>query len=372
MISRFFKNAHRVTTLIACTLLASTILPVSAAIGVGDDYDVLNLPAMQSPLATKTWLHAIEKAADRLIAVGHRGHIVYSDDGGDTWTQADVPVRSDLTAVDFSSPEIGWVGGHEGVILHTTDGGKTWTKQLDGYQFNDLALSHYQQLAEQDPENELYPILIGEAEFALEQGADRPWYAIEINERGEGYALGAYGLMAVTYDGVNWQPIIEAVENHDGFNHIYSYEKLGVDDFILVGERGSVWYQPEPNVAWKRVSPFYTGSLYTVVSSEDGEVVVSGMRGSTYRSTDKGFTWQKIEIPVAESMVASVRLTDGRLVLASAAGSILVSDDRGLSFSVVPIQNSGPFTDLVEVSPGMLVLTGMKGVRKIDLDNPSQ
>ena len=363
---------RRLLRQVAVAVAVIATLPASAAVEVGQDYDVLNLPAMQSPLATKTWLHAITQAGDRLVAVGHRGHIIYSDDDGESWTQAEVPVRSDLTAVDFPTAELGWAGGHEGVILHSTDGGVTWSKQLDGYQFNDMALEHYRKLSEQNPDNPLYPILVGEAEFALEQGADRPWYAIEFNERAEGYAIGAYGLVAVTYDGVNWQPIIEAVENHDGFNHIYSYEKLGVDDFILVGERGSAWYQPEPNTAWKLISPFYTGSLYTVVSTAEGAIIVSGMRGSTFRSADKGFTWQEVKLPVAESMVGSRRLQDGRLVLISSAGSVLVSDVHGLNFKQVPIKKSGPFTDLIEIEPGVLVLTGMRGVRKIDLENPTQ
>ena len=343
------------------------VLPVSAAVEIGQDYDVLNLPAMQSPLATKTWLHAITRAGDRLVAVGHRGHIIYSDDDGESWTQAEVPVRSDLTAVDFPTAERGWAGGHEGVILHTTDGGVTWTKQLDGYQFNDMALAHYSKLSEQNPDNELYPILVGEAEFALEQGADRPWYAIEFNERDEGYAIGAYGLVAVTYDGKNWSPTIEGIENHDGFNHIYAYEKLGVDDFILVGERGSVWHQPEINSDFARISPFYTGSLYTVVSTADGAIIVSGMRGNTFRSTDKGFSWQEVELPVAESMVGSERLGDGRLVLVSSAGSVLLSTDDGVSFDRLDDNARWPYTDVIEVEPGVIVLTGMRGVRKLDL-----
>lgn len=41
-------------------------------------------------------------AGKRLVAVGDRGHILYSDDQGNTWTQAKVPTRQLLTAV-FSS-----------------------------------------------------------------------------------------------------------------------------------------------------------------------------------------------------------------------------------------------------------------------------
>lgn len=348
-------------------LLAST--PAAASIEIGQDYDCLNLPAVPSPLATKTWLYAATQAGGRTIAVGHRGHIVYSDDGGETWSQAAVPVRCDLTCVDFPTPDRGWAGGHEGVILHTTDGGQTWTKQLDGYQFNDIALHHYRTLAAQHPESELYPILVGEAEFSLEQGADRPWFVIHYNEFGEGYAGGAYGLVAVTHDeGQNWTPIIEAVENHDGFNHIYDFEQLPDGHYIVVGERGSVWLQPERRMGFKRVSPFYTGSFYTVVSSPGGAILVSGLRGTTFRSTDQGQTWQQIQLPVGESIIASERLQDGRIVLVSSAGSILLSNDEGATFGKLDAGMGFPFTDVIEVEPDVILVTGLKGAKRIDLN----
>jgi photosystem II stability/assembly factor-like uncharacterized protein len=355
--------------LMVCAML--TAMSVLATVEKGQTYDVLDLPAMPSPLAAKTWLHAITRAGDRFVAVGQRGHIVYSDDGGNSWTQAEVPVRSDLTCVDFPTPEKGWAAGHDGVILHSTDGGQSWTKQLDGYQFNKLALEHYRTLASENPENELYSILAEEAEFSYEQGADRPWFVIHYNEYGEGYAAGAYGLVAVTYDdGKSWEPIIEAVENHDGFNHIYDFTQLSNGKHIVVGERGSVWYEPEIRKGFKLISPFYTGSFYTVVATEDGAILVSGLRGNTFRSIDQGSTWQRVQLPVNESIISSTRLADGRIVLVSSAGSILLSGDDGVSFLKLDGGPGWPLTDVIEVEPGVVLVTGLRGVRRVDLDAP--
>jgi photosystem II stability/assembly factor-like uncharacterized protein len=355
--------------LMVCAML--TTMSVLAAVEKGQVYDVLDLPAMPSPLAAKTWLHAVTRAGDRIIAVGQRGHIVYSDDGGDSWTQAEVPVRSMLTCVDFPTPDRGWAAGHDGVILHSTDGGQSWTKQLDGYEFNQLALDHYRMLATENPENELYTILMEEAEFSFEQGADRPWLVIHYNEFGEGYAAGAYGLVAVTYDdGDTWIPVIEAVENHDGFNHIYGFERLPNGKHIVVGERGSVWNQPDSRAPFELISPFYTGSFYTAISSRDGAIIVSGMRGTTFRSTDEGSTWQRVQLPVSESIISSERLMDGRIVLVSSAGSILLSADDGMTFRKLDAGPGGPLTDVIEVEPGVILVTGRRGVSKVDLNQP--
>ena len=85
----------------------------------------LALPAVKSPLAARAPLNAVALAGIRLVAAGSRGHIVYSDDEGKSWTQADVPVSSDLLALHLPSARQGWAVGHEGVVLHTSDGGAT-------------------------------------------------------------------------------------------------------------------------------------------------------------------------------------------------------------------------------------------------------
>src|SRR5204862_8094244 len=81
-----------------------------------------------------------------------RGHIVYSDDAGTSWTQATVPVSVDLTAVAFSGTSSGWVAGHDGVVLATHDGGATWTKRLAGKQADEIALRHYAGRASATPQ----------------------------------------------------------------------------------------------------------------------------------------------------------------------------------------------------------------------------
>ena len=105
--------------------------------------DVLETPAIQSELAIKSWLVDVARAGNRMVTVGQRGHILYSDDAGKTWRQASVPVSSDLTAVYFPTPTQGWAVGHDGVVLHSTDTGATWTKQIDGRQIGQIMLDYY-------------------------------------------------------------------------------------------------------------------------------------------------------------------------------------------------------------------------------------
>ena len=116
--------------------------------------DVLDTPAQISPLASRSLLQAVAKAGDRLVAVGQRGHIVVSTDGGTTWKQSPVPVSSDLTAVYFVDDKQGWAVGHDGVILHTADGGDTWQLQLDGRKANALLVAAMERKVAAEPASE--------------------------------------------------------------------------------------------------------------------------------------------------------------------------------------------------------------------------
>src|SRR5690554_6830126 len=53
------------------------------------------VPAIQSERAVHSPLTAVTKAGERLVAVGQRGHILLSDDAGESWRQAQVSVSSD-------------------------------------------------------------------------------------------------------------------------------------------------------------------------------------------------------------------------------------------------------------------------------------
>ena len=124
------------------------VLGLLQGVTLAADYvDVLDLPARVSALAINSPLSGMARAGERVIAVGQRGHILFSDDAGKHWQQAAVPVSADLTAVNFPTTTQGWAVGNDGVVLHSSDAGATWQKQLDGRQIGALLVKHYTALA---------------------------------------------------------------------------------------------------------------------------------------------------------------------------------------------------------------------------------
>jgi len=57
------------------------------------------------------------------------GGILFTSDGGATWTEQTVPGSEGIFALDFVSPEQGWGAGGPGLIIHTEDGGQSWVTQ---------------------------------------------------------------------------------------------------------------------------------------------------------------------------------------------------------------------------------------------------
>jgi photosystem II stability/assembly factor-like uncharacterized protein len=59
--------------------------------------------------------------------VGVGGKIFKTVDGGNNWTELDIPTSKRLEGIAFADSLHGWAVGTDGVILHTSDGGDSWT-----------------------------------------------------------------------------------------------------------------------------------------------------------------------------------------------------------------------------------------------------
>ena len=94
----------------------------------GTTWDTVQLP----PLPDKSSLEGLF-ALDPMTAwaVGTRGIILNTTDGGTTWRQQTSGVQAWLSAAHFADRQHGWAVGGLNTILKTTDGGETWTKVDD-------------------------------------------------------------------------------------------------------------------------------------------------------------------------------------------------------------------------------------------------
>jgi len=324
--------------------------------------DVLDVPAARSALAPRTLLNGLARAGDRVVAVGQRGHVLYSDDAGANWQQAEVPVSSDLVAVSFPSPTMGWAVGHDGVILHTNNAGATWSRQLDGHRAGALLLEAYPEDASaKDAQGA--PTLHDQAKHFAEQGAENPFLDVWFTDEHNGFVIGAFGLILHTTDaGATWQPWLHAVDNPGGL-HLYAIRSAGPELYI-VGEQGLALRLDREAGQFKRLQLPYQGTLFGVIG-DDRSVVVFGLRGTVLRSVDRGASWQPITTGLQVGMTGGTVAADGKFVIVSQAGHVLASEDAGATFALQPVQQPLPAAAVVAANGGALVIAGPRGVRAL-------
>jgi photosystem II stability/assembly factor-like uncharacterized protein len=344
--------------ILSATIVIGAVVAGPAAAGPAFQ-SPLAQPAVSSALALRAPLNALAAAGTRLVAAGQRGHILYSDDGKN-WTQAAVPVSSDLTAMSFPSPRQGWAVGHEGVILHTIDGGASWTKQLDGKGAAALLVERYGKAHADDP---VAQRMQQDAEAFAAQGADKPFLDVWFEDDRKGFVVGAFNLILRTEDGgQSWTPWMDRVDNPKGL-HLYAIRPAG-GSVVIAGEQGLVLKLDRATQRFAGVALPYQGTLFGVTGTP-GMTLVFGLRGNAWRSTDAGASWIKVDTGVSAGLTSGIVRRDGSVVLASQAGQVLLSTDAGASFRKVKVAAQAPTFALAEVGGRAAVtLAGLGGVRQ--------
>jgi len=312
--------------------------------------DVLDTPSAMTPFASRSLLNGITRAGKRLVTVGARGHILYSDDEGKSWKQAKVPVSSDLTAVNFPTPEKGWAVGHDGVILHSSDRGENWIKQFDGNVALQVIATRYKDAVDLAPE----------IDNLVKQGPDKPFLDVWFDNDRTGYVVGAFNFIFRTDNGgATWEPWLERTDNPKRL-HLYAMRRIG-DGLFIAGEQGLLLkFDPEQQ-KFGSLKCSYNGTFFGI-TGKPGVLVAFGLRGNAYRSLNGGASWQKIDTGVPTTLTGGTVTKDGRIVLATLLGTLLVSQDDGATFSPGSPQHGLPASALTETESGSLALVGMRGV----------
>ena len=308
------------------------------------------------PLASKSLLLGLASAGDRIVAVGERGHILYSDNAGDSWTQAKVPTRQMLTAVHFVDQRRGWSVGHDGLVLVSDDGGVGWRIQRDGIvaqaQANLSARERAHQkirsleaaaaTAEGEQATELALQLedanmdLEDADLALQEAVfTSPLMDVWFQDKEHGWAVGAFGTLLATEDGGStWRDDSKRLQNPDEF-HLNAVTGDGAGRVFIAGEGGTMYRSKDSGLTWEALPIFYQGSWFGLVYAPDPEVLlVFGLRGNLYRSTDFGESWDVITNDSQATIAGGSADARGRIVLVGAIGTLLQSRDGGLSFDL--------------------------------------
>ncbi len=337
---------------------AATFTPVSAQVNPAV------MPA-SGPLTKQTMTRLLltdsARIGNRIVAVGDRGYIVYSDSNGESWERAETPANVPLlNAVFFADAKNGWAVGHDAIILKSVNEGKTWAQVFSA------------------PKDQ------------------RPLMDILFTDANTGFAVGAYGSYYETTDaGKTWtarklvEPppkkappppakkgkdakadldIDDGGKGGDEDRHLNAIVKIGDNRLFIVGEAGMLLKSDDGGKNWTKMTAPYKGSFFGAIQAQDGAVILYGLRGKIFRSTDASMKdWKAVENKSVASLMGSTRLPDGAIVLSGLAGTVLISRDNGLSFSPLPTGLTKAYAAPLLGAPNALLLVGEAGARDVVL-----
>jgi photosystem II stability/assembly factor-like uncharacterized protein len=330
------------------TLLASLACGSAWSAPVGP---ALDRPAVVAHAPSQAVLLGAALTGTRWVAVGERGLAILSDDRGQTWRQARVPVSVTLTAVAFADGQRGYATGHGGTVLGTSDGGMTWTRLLDG-----RAIAMMMQEAATRSGDAAQRKA---ADRMVADGPDKPLLDLVVSSPTEAFVVGAYGMALATSDGGRtWSLASALLENPKG-QHLYAVRRRD-QVIVIAGEQGLLLRSEDAGRSFRRLAAPYQGSFFTLELPSARDIVTAGMRGNVWRSADAGGTWQQLPLPWPAAITGSSLRQDGSFLLASQAGQLF--SGNGTSLEALKFPPLPPLTGVLPVPGEALLALSLQGV----------
>lgn len=259
-------------------------------------------------------LFELDRRGSKVVAVGDRGLVLRSEDGGAEWTREVVPGAAAIFGVALVGETTIAVGGQGSIYVHSAGAGwkkvETGTKERllnvagnkDGLAF---AVGAFGTVLRSDDFGQTWRNgapdwrCVGDVNAgggSLSGAAGEPtMFAVQVFDNGTVFIGGELGFILRSLDGgSNWQMVNQAIASVDTIAATVNAVRVRDDGVgFAVGQAGLLLKTEDLGATWTPVQAPTTGNLNSVDSLSNGSVIAVGMR-TAVRSDDDGRTWTEM------------------------------------------------------------------------------
>lgn len=350
--------------------------------------DLLELPAKESSLASKSILTAITPINNSILAVGERGHIINWQNKTD-WQQQQSPVSVTITSITVQADGSKIAVGHDGVILKADKESSVWRKVFTGVKLTKLKINLLEKqlialkqiIAQTQDEDELEELeyqrddlvfAVEDNQLELQSGPNKPLLSVTQTSNDTLFSCGAYGTLLSSKDkGETWTLVSERLENPDNF-HLNSIIATSDDQLFIVGENGLGFHSDNLGKTWSTMTLPYGGSLFGIIGNttktvegstgSSTQLVAFGLQGNFMTSLDGGLHWQHKKLPTSASLLGGYFSKQGNVYLVGHGGLIVNFKPENLKTLHIEKHPSGAALASVLVQKDALILAGQFGI----------
>lgn len=314
----------------------------------------------ENPLPSGDTLYAVAPLSSSIIvAVGGRGAILHSTDGGATWSRRASGTEFALRTISSGGPGDLWVAGLGNALLRSSDGGRSWSRLSSQATFRRISAVSPLVAWAVAWDSVPWRSVDGGVTWLNRVGSSRVVGGDVIVGRSENeaYVLGAAGRIDVTTDGgTTWSELRRA-----SGPYLLDLSIVSSDVMWGAGMQGSVARTTSSARRWTTVTSPTTADLSSILGVSATDAWVSSASGEVFRTTDGGSTWTRQLLGPGESFL-SLRGTPTNLWAVGGGEAIYRSADGATWSKVHPFGASGWLNGIAALTDTNVVAVGRGGL----------